>query len=887
MPTQLQLRRGSSSDMSSFTGAEGELTVNTTNKSLHLHDGSTSGGIEFARADLSNSTGSWTLSDGTNTSAIVIGNDTLTVNGTTNQIDVVVGTDSLTLSTPDSGVTAASYGSSTAIPVITVDAKGRVTAVSTASITAGGAADTDELSEGSSNLYFTNARADARITAALIDEDNFSSNSATRLPSQQSVKAYVDGTSYLTGSDGVSVSAGVLTADSTVVRTSGPQTIAGAKTYSDDAVFNGNVTISGTQTIVNSQITSLADNIIELNRDASGTPTEDAGISVNRGSAADVALIWDESEGYWAFTNDGTNYTEIGSGGGIALTDISVGAAAPASGDGAVAYDNSTGVFTYTPPAATTSFNNTTLDGITTLSTSTEKTSLPEFDIGSVFAEQAKIQASDVGADDRFGHSVSISSDGNTAIVGAWYEDTGATDAGAAYIFTKSGATWSQQAKIQATDKELGDTFGSSVSISSDGNTAIVGAYLEDTGGTNAGAAYIFTRSGTSWSQQAKIQATDKESSDFFGYSVSISGDGNTVLVGAYAEDTGDTNAGAAYIFTRSGTSWSQQAKIQSSDIEAADSFGNSVSISSDGNTVLVGASSEDTGATEAGAAYVFVISGVTWTQQAKIQSSDIEADDNFGHSVSISGDGNTAIVGSKNEDTGGTSAGAAYIFTRSGTTWTQQAKIQATDKEAGDNFGMAVSISVGGNTAIVGAWVEDTGGENAGAAYIFEKSGSTWTEMQKIQASDKQASDYFGYSVSISGNGNVTIVGAYTEDTGASNAGAAYIYEAEISSIVLHDISQSSIFSHSGLTENITANFTNVPTTNDRTLSVALIISQGATGYLPTAVQIDGAAQTILWQGASAPTSTPSATDIASFTLIRSAGAWTVLGTVTAFGSV
>ena len=152
MPTQLQLRRGTNSEMSSFTGAVGELTVNTTNKSLHLHDGSTAGGIEFARVDLSNSTGSaatWTISDGTNTSTIVIGNDTLTVNGTTNQIDVVVGTDSVTLSTPDSGVTAASYGSSTAIPVVTVDAKGRVTAVTTASITAG-AADTDELSEGSS-----------------------------------------------------------------------------------------------------------------------------------------------------------------------------------------------------------------------------------------------------------------------------------------------------------------------------------------------------------------------------------------------------------------------------------------------------------------------------------------------------------------------------------------------------------------------------------------------------------------------------------------------------------------------------------------------------------------------------------------------------------------
>ena len=141
--------------------------------------------------------------------------------------------------------------------------------------------------------------------------------------------------------------------------------------------------------------------------------------------------------------------------------------------------------------------------------------------------------------------------------------------------------------------------------------------------------------------------------------------------------------------------------------------------------------------------------------------------------------------------------------------------------------------------------------------------------------------------SVGISGDGSAVIVGARGEDTGASDAGAAYIYAADISSIVLHDVSQSSVFIHSSVAADFTANFANVPTTDDRTLSVALIISQGATGYLPTALQIDGAAQTILWQDVEAPTATPSATDIASFTFIRSAGAWTVLGTVTAFGAV
>ena len=336
-----------------------------------------------------------------------------------------------------------------------------------------------------------------------------------------------------------------------------------------------------------------------------------------------------------------------------------------------------------------------------------------------------------------------------------------------------------QQAKIQASDKEASDQFGYSVSISGDGNTAIVVAYLEDTGGTDAGAAYIFTKSGSSWSQQAKIQATDKQASDRFGGSVSISSDGNTAIVGAAYEDTGGADAGAAYIFVRSGSTWTEQAKIQASDKETGDVFGWSVSISGDGSTAIVGTRLEDTGGDAAGAAYIFVRSGSTWTEQAKIQASDSEASDYFGYSVSISGDGNTAIVGAWQEDTGATGAGAAYIFTRSGSTWTEQAKIQASDAETFDLFGVSVSISSDGNTAIVGAYAEDTGGTEVGAAYIFVRSGSTWAQQAKIQASDKQADDVFGYSVSISDNGNTVIVGAYAEDTGGDAAGAAYIFVA------------------------------------------------------------------------------------------------------------
>jgi len=391
--------------------------------------------------------------------------------------------------------------------------------------------------------------------------------------------------------------------------------------------------------------------------------------------------------------------------------------------------------------------------------------------------EQQKIQASDKQADDFFGFSVSISGDGNTAIVGAQGEDTGGSSAGSAYIFTRSGGVWTQQQKLLSSDIQGGDYFGYSVSISSDGNTAIVGAYLEDTGGTSAGAAYIFTRSGGIWTQQQKLLSSDIQGSDYFGFSVSISGDGNTAIVGAYLEDTGALNAGAAYIFTRSGGVWSQQQKIQASDKQADDRFGYSVSISGDGNTAIVGSRYEDTGATDAGASYIFTRSGGIWTEQQKIIASDAEAGDWFGFSVSVSGDGNTAIVGAYGEDTGGTYAGAAYIFTRSGGVWTQQQKIQASDQQGDDYFGYSVSISGDGNTAIVSALYEDTGSTNAGAAYIFTRSGGVWTEQQKIQSSDIQANDFFGYSVSISSDGNTAIVGAHNEDTGGTDAGAAYIF--------------------------------------------------------------------------------------------------------------
>ena len=272
------------------------------------------------------------------------------------------------------------------------------------------------------------------------------------------------------------------------------------------------------------------------------------------------------------------------------------------------------------------------------------------------------------------------------------------------------GPDWTvaaQQAKIEASDAQTGDEFGYSIDISSD--TVVAGAWYEDTGGSNAGAAYVFTRSGTSWSQQAKLVASNAGAGDQLGYSVAI--DGDTIVAGANNEDTAAQDAGAAYVFTRSGTSWSQQAKLVASDAQANDQFGRAVSISSD--TVVVGASLEDAGGTDTGAVYVFTRSGTSWSQQAKLVSENPNGLDEFGISVDI--DGDSVIMGATKEDTGSQDTGAVYIFTRSGTTWSQQKLLKASDVPAYKRFGWAAAID--GKTAVGTSKLIDS---NTGAAYTF-----------------------------------------------------------------------------------------------------------------------------------------------------------------------
>jgi len=375
-----------------------------------------------------------------------------------------------------------------------------------------------------------------------------------------------------------------------------------------------------------------------------------------------------------------------------------------------------------------------------------------------------KIVAFDPGANDWFGQSVSISGD---------YAIVGAPSNNAAYIYHRTGPdTWDTGIKIVSSDLQAGDGLGNSVAV--DGDYAIVGAPYEDAGGTSAGAAYIFHRTGTNiWDGGTKIVAFDAEGSDWFGDYVSISGD--YAIVGAYGEGLGD--AGSAYIFHRTGTNtWDGGTKIVAFDAEVADWFGHGVSIS--GDYAIAGAQYENTAAYQAGAAYIYHRTGVnTWDTGTKIVAPDAQSGDIFGARVSISGD--YAIVGAIWEDGGAgdpmSNAGAAYIFRRTGTnTWDAGTKIVAPDAHSSYIFGFSVSIY--GNNAIVGARFGGPGG----GAYIYHRTGtSTWDSGMKIVAPDAQANDEFGSSVSISDD--YAIVGARMEDGGPGDpfpaAGAAYIY--------------------------------------------------------------------------------------------------------------
>src|SRR5258705_3796045 len=488
----------------------------------------------------------------------------------------------------------------------------------------------------------------------------------------------------------------------------------------------------------------------------------------------------------------------------------------------------------------------------------------------------AYIKASNTEAYDHFacgggnqghtGTSISMSGDGNTMAVGAPFESGGAKGvngnqndnsvyaAGAVYVYARQGNAWTQQAYVKASNPGLNDHFGSSVAVSRDGNTMAVAAHWEASAATGvngnqnddslpqAGAVYVFTRTGTTWMQQAYIKASNTGNAaqgdgDQFGFSLALSGDGNTLAVGAITEDgaarqiNGNQNddtaqsAGAVYVFSRTGTTWAQQAYVKSANQDAGDLLGFSVALSLDGNTLAAAAFNEsgsgrginrpdDNKSQGSGALYVFTRQNGAWSQEAYIKASRGETSDGFGFATSMSEDGNTIAVGSGDEacltpgidppgcaDDAPPGRGADiwlaawYVFVRNGATWSEQSFIKAPNARPYNSFGVRLALSGDGNSLGVSSYLEDNAGrgvrppqvqqfliqeifnawrehrneaEESGAAYLFTRSANKWTAGAYIKGENTDAGDEFGSAGAISGDGHTLVVGAHQEDSAA-----------------------------------------------------------------------------------------------------------------------
>ncbi|MEN3332322.1 MAG: hypothetical protein V7641_1687 [Blastocatellia bacterium] len=380
-------------------------------------------------------------------------------------------------------------------------------------------------------------------------------------------------------------------------------------------------------------------------------------------------------------------------------------------------------------------------------------------------AQQQKLTASDGGRNALFGYCTAIH--GDTLAVAAYGDEiNGQTSQGSAYAYVLNNGVWQEQHKFVASDGEAGDGFGLSIGLTT--NIVIIGAPNDKIVNNESwGSAYIFVRSGTVWGQQYKLVASDGAPGDNFGDSVAISG--GTAIIGALSHaHNGLSGEGAAYVYVLNGSQWLPQAELRANDGASNYLFSQAVAI--DGNTAVIGANGANG---NRGAAYIFTRSGGVRTQQAKLMASDGAAIDYFGFSVAISG--NTVVVGAFLNDPGGhADQGAAYVFQRSGTTWTQQAKLTAGDGAAGDLFGRSVTIS--GDTVVAGADQHLTGSNaGQGAAYVFTRQNSVWTQSAKLVASDGAPGDGLGIGVAV--DGNTCVVGAWADDMGANyEQGSAYV---------------------------------------------------------------------------------------------------------------
>ncbi len=484
-------------------------------------------------------------------------------------------------------------------------------------------------------------------------------------------------------------------------------------------------------------------------------------------------------------------------------------------------------------------------------------------------APQAYLKSASPGVDDELGRAVALSTDGSTLAVGVWREDGNGVgtsgdptddsreDSGAVFVFRRNGTTWSQEAYLKASNPDPGDGFGFRVSLAGSGDVLAVSAPYEASAATgvdgtqtdnslpNAGAVYVFRRSGATWAQEAYLKASNPGNADVFGIGcgAELSADGATLAVCAPGEDSSavgiDGNqaseaanhSGAVYVFRRGASAWAQEAYVKATNTGAQDDFGVSAALSADGSTLAVGAYSEDgsssgiggdqtsNGLSNSGAVYVYRRTGSTWAPEQYLKATNADAGDAFGSGVALSASGELLVVGAWEEASGASGvngdqssnaamgSGAVYVYTRSGTTWSPDAYVKAAQPTGasgsffGDQFGYSVAMASDGTRFAVGAFAEasratgmggdqsDEGAPGAGAAFLFERVNNTWAQGAYVKATNTQAHDVFGLCVALSGDGQTLAVGAPHEDSAsggimanqadnaASDAGAVYVY--------------------------------------------------------------------------------------------------------------
>ncbi|MFM9997032.1 MAG: FG-GAP repeat protein [Phycisphaerales bacterium] len=379
-------------------------------------------------------------------------------------------------------------------------------------------------------------------------------------------------------------------------------------------------------------------------------------------------------------------------------------------------------------------------------------------EIGHAQCLQQKVTRAIGDAEDRFGASVAMSDD--FLVVGAVYDDQAASNAGAAYVYRRDAGGWVADGVLLPSSAPTDDEFGGAVATNRD--RIAVGAVYDDDGGANAGAVYVYRREPSGWVLESKLLADDAGPDNYLGASLDMSGD--RLIAGAPGVGG---KPGSTYVFLREGSSWTQEARLVAPDPEPNARFGTSVGMGT--NRCVVGAFWRDAAGTDSGSAYVFKRTNAGWTVDATLLPAGLAAGDNFGLTVAMSG--NEVVVGAQGADTAlGSDTGAAYVFQRSASGWTQTATLVPGDLTPG-SYASYPGLAIAGDTVIVGV---PQAASQTGAAYVFQKSGTTWSQSAKFLAPDAATGSIFGYSVAI--NQNRVAVSAPWSASGGSPTGAVYV---------------------------------------------------------------------------------------------------------------